>query len=58
MALRQTGVALDLDATAAAWKKVAPATLDERRLMKKMAQPEHAYTGFVVRCCWCLLALR
>lgn len=35
--------------TVAAWKLAAPATIQERRTMKKVAQPEHAYTGYVPR---------
>ncbi|RLN86619.1 hypothetical protein BBJ28_00005908 [Nothophytophthora sp. Chile5] len=37
----------DLNATAAAWQRAKPATIQERRMMKKVAQPEHAYTGCV-----------
>lgn len=33
-------------ATAAAWKQAKPATLAERRILKKATQPEHAYTGY------------
>ncbi|RLN89776.1 hypothetical protein BBJ28_00005735 [Nothophytophthora sp. Chile5] len=37
----------DSNATAAAWQRAKPATVQERRMMKKVAQPEHAYTGCV-----------